>query len=95
MCKLEQEHLSQNFPGGLVVKTSPSSARGAIVESGRELPHMPQNQDIKQKQCCNTFSKDFFFKKEHLFLLQRCWRMTNHIRCLTQHLDHVPGLTNE
>ena len=63
MCKLEQEHLSQNFPGGLVVKTSPSSARGAIVESGRELPHMPQNQDIKQKQCCNTFSKDFFLKK--------------------------------
>ena len=46
-----------------MVETSPSSAGGAgsIPGQGAEIPHAlgPKNQNIKQKQCCNKFSKDF------------------------------------
>ena len=65
-----------DFPGGPVVKTSPSSARcvGLIPGQGVKTPHAsrPKNQNINQKQYCNKFSKDFkngphqkkFLKKE-------------------------------
>ena len=44
-----------DFPGGPVVKTSPSNAGGA------KIPHasQPKKQNIKQKQNCNKFNKDF------------------------------------
>ena len=47
---------------GLVVKTSPSNARGnsSIPDQGAKIPHAsgPKNQNIKQKQYCNKFNKD-------------------------------------
>ena len=53
----------RDFPGGPVVKTSPSSAgrAGLIPGRGARIPHAswPKNQDIKQKQYCNKFNKDF------------------------------------
>ena len=46
-----------------MVKTSPSSAGGAgsIPGRGAKIPHasQPKNQNIKQKQYCNKFNKDF------------------------------------
>ena len=55
----------QDFPGGPVVKTSPSNAGGAssIPGRGAKIPHatQPKHQNIKkkQKQYCNKFNKDF------------------------------------
>ena len=50
-------------PGNPVVKTSPSNAgsAGLIPGWGARFPHalMPKNQNIKQKQYCNKFNKDF------------------------------------
>ena len=52
-----------DFPGGPVVKSSPSSVGGAgsIPGWGARIPHTsrPKNQNIKQKQYCNKFNKDF------------------------------------
>ena len=52
-----------DFPGGPGVKTSPSNARGAgsIPGGGAKIPYAswPKNQNMKKKQCCNKFSKDF------------------------------------
>ena len=46
-----------------MVKTSPSSAVGAgsMPGWGAKIPHAswPKNQNIKQKQYCNEFNKDF------------------------------------
>ena len=46
-----------------MVKTSPSNAEGAgsIPGWGAKIPHAswPKNQNIKQKQHCNKFNKDF------------------------------------
>ena len=46
-----------------MVKTSPSNAGGAslILGWGAKIPHAsrPENQNIKQKQYCNQFNKDF------------------------------------
>ena len=54
---------NRDFPGGPVVKTSPSSAGGAGSTPGRELrSHVPRgqkNHNIKRKQYCNKFNKDF------------------------------------
>ena len=51
------------FPGGPVVKTSPSNAGGAgsIPGQGAKIPHAswPKNQNIEQKQYYNKFNKDF------------------------------------
>ena len=51
-----------DFPGGPVVNTLPSSEAGAGLIPGRgaEIPHAswPKNQNMKQKQYCNKFSKD-------------------------------------
>ena len=55
--------VSRDFPGSPVVKTSPSNAGGAgsIPGRGAKIPHAsrPKNQNIKQKQYCNKFNKDF------------------------------------
>ena len=52
-----------DYPGGPVVKTSPSNARGAasIPGWGAKIPHAsrPKNQNIKPKQYCNKLNKDF------------------------------------
>ena len=52
-----------DFPGGPVVKTSPSNAAGtdSIPGRGAKILHAskPKNQNIKQKQYCNKFNKDF------------------------------------
>ena len=52
-----------DFPGGPVVKTSPSNAGGAgsIPGRGAKIPHAsrPKNQNIKQRQYCNKFNTDF------------------------------------
>ena len=52
-----------DFAGGPVVKTSSSNAGvvGSIPGWGAKIPHAqrPKNQNIKQKQYCNKFSKDF------------------------------------
>ena len=46
-----------------MVGTSPSDAGGVGLIPGRgaEIPHAlrPKNQNIKQKQYCNRFNKDF------------------------------------
>ena len=53
----------RDFPGGPVVKISPSNAGGAgsIPGQGAMIPHAsrPKNQNIKQKQYCDKFNKDF------------------------------------
>ena len=52
-----------DFPGGPVVKTSPFDAGSVGSIPGCELrsnmPHGQKNQNIKQKQYCNKFNKDF------------------------------------
>ena len=52
-----------DFPGSPVLKTSPSNAGGAglIPGWGAKIPHASRtkNQNIKQKQYCNKFNKDF------------------------------------
>ena len=61
--ELGLKFLTRDFPGGPVVKTSPSNAGGAgsIRGWGAKIPHAsgPKNQNIKQKQYCNKFNKDF------------------------------------
>ena len=58
-----QEFTYQDFPGGPVVKTLPSNAGGAssIPGQGDKIPHAlwPKNENIKQKQYCKKFNKDF------------------------------------
>ena len=60
---LKNKDLAGDFPGSPVVKTSPSNAGGAgpIPGRGAKIPHAlgPKNQNIKQKQYCNKFNKDF------------------------------------
>ena len=52
-----------DFPGSPVVKTSPFNAGGVGLIPGRGamIPHasQPKKQNIKQKQYCNKFNKDF------------------------------------
>ena len=55
-----------------MVQTSPSNAKGAglIPGQGAKIPHAlgPKNQNMKQKQCCNKFSKDQKSKRNDLVL---------------------------
>ena len=52
-----------DFPGSPVVNTLPSNAGGAgsIPAWGAKIPHAsgPKIQNIKQKQYCKIFNKDF------------------------------------
>ena len=58
----------RDFPGSLVVKTSPSNAGGAslIPGQGTKIPHAswPKYQNVKQKRYCNKFSKNLKKKKD-------------------------------
>ena len=58
----------KDFAGGPVVKTSPSNEGGvgSIPGLGAKIPHAswPKNQNIKQKQYCNKFNKDFLKKRK-------------------------------
>ena len=58
-----KKRLFRDFPGSPVVKTLPSNAggTGSIPGGGPKIPHalQPKNQNIKQKQYCSKFSKDF------------------------------------
>ena len=54
----------RDFPGGPVVKTSPSTAggTGSIPGWRATIAHASwpeKSQNIKQKQYCNKFNKDF------------------------------------
>ena len=59
----------RDLPGSPLVKTSPSNAGGvgSIPDQGSKIPHasQPKNQNIKQKQWCNKFNKDFK-KSKHI-----------------------------
>ena len=52
----------RDFPGGPVVKTSPSNAGcvGSIPGRGAKIPHAlwPKNQNIKQKQYFKKFTEE-------------------------------------
>ena len=54
----------RNFLVSPVVKTSPSRVRGGslIPDPGANIPYTScsKNQNIKQKQYCNKFNRDFF-----------------------------------
>ena len=53
----------RDFPGGAVVKILPSNAWGTGSIPSREAKITralrPKNQNIRQKQYCNRFNKDF------------------------------------
>ena len=53
---------SWDFPGGLVVKSSPFNAGGAgsIPCWGAQIPNalQPNNQNVRQRQYCNKLNKD-------------------------------------
>ena len=59
----------RDFPGGPVVRTSPSVTGGAgsIPGQGAKIPHAswPKNQNIKQRQYGNKFNTDLKKKKVH------------------------------
>ena len=67
--------MTRGFPGGPVVKTLPSSAgiTGSILGP---RAHFPRNWNVKQKQDCNKFNKDFKNgphqkKQKELFLIDK------------------------
>ena len=59
-----------DFPGSPVVKTSSSNSGHEGLIPGREARILPvlqaKNQNIKQKQYCNRFNKDFKNGPRHL-----------------------------
>ena len=61
LCVLTTKY--KDFPGGPVVKSSPSSAEGTGSIPGWRAKTVhtsgPKNQNIKQKQYCKKFHKDF------------------------------------
>ena len=65
---LQKPEMSRNFPGALVVKTSPSNAETVSWISGRgtKIPHSLWPKNIKQKQIVTDSIKTFkmvYFKK--------------------------------
>ena len=61
--EIGRDEAVEGFPGGPLVKNSPSSAGGVGLIPGRgaKLLHAlwPKNQNMKQKPYCNKFNKDF------------------------------------
>ena len=61
MCK--KRGRGRDLPGGSGVNTSPSIAGSADLIPGHraKIPHasLPTNQNVKQKQYCTKFNKDF------------------------------------
>ena len=55
--------ISRDFPGGPVVRTSSSNTgvAGSIAGQGPKIPQASRRKkrNVKQKQHCNKFSKDF------------------------------------
>ena len=51
----------RDFPGGPVVKTSPSGVEsvGLIPDQGAKVTHASRPKNVKQKHCYNKFKKDF------------------------------------
>ena len=66
--KKKKKDLEGTSLGGPVVKTSPFNAgdAGLIPGQGAKIPHAsgPKNQNVKQKQYCNKFNKDFKYGPE-------------------------------
>ena len=60
---LLEKTIIRDFPGGPLIKPSSSNAgsAGSIPVQGANISHAswPKNQNIKQKQYCNKFNKDF------------------------------------
>ena len=56
----DPEAVLRDFPGGPVVKTSPSNtgAVGSIPDWGAKISHASQWKKPNSK-CCNKFSKEF------------------------------------
>ena len=52
---------NRDFAGGPVTSTSISGGVSLIPGPGDKIPHVsqPKKQNIKQKQYCNKFNKDF------------------------------------
>ena len=77
--------LIRDFPGGLVVKTWPSNARasGSNPGWGIKIPHAswPKNQNIKHKQCCNKFKKDFKNRPHEKKILKKK-RIPNNLKAI-------------
>ena len=73
------QSLVGDFPGSPVVKTSSSNAggTGSIPGRGAKIPHAlrPKNQNIKQKQYCNKFNKDFKNGPHWAFLVAQWLRI--------------------
>ena len=61
---INKNQYTGDFPGGPVVETLPSKAGGVGQTSGQEakIPHAshPKKRNMKQRQYCNKFNKDFF-----------------------------------
>ena len=53
------KQISQEYPGGPVVKTSPSKAGGSGLIPSQGNASWPKIQNKKQKQYCNKFNEDF------------------------------------
>ena len=74
--------MPSDLPGSLLAETSPSNAgvAGLIPSWGARIPHasQPKKQNIKQKQNCNKFNKDFTKKKGCL------WSRINKLELLTE-----------
>ena len=72
ICKFK--NVVTDFPHGPVIRIPPSNARGAgLIPSWRaKIPHAlrPTSQGIKQKQYCDTLSKDLKKKKKKQFSQQ-------------------------
>ena len=77
---------SLDFLGGSVVKTSPYNAGDACFIPGwGTRPHMlwGQNKNIKQKQYCNKFNKDFKNGS-----LQKIF-FKNHVMCVSSIVKYI------
>ena len=61
---INKNQYTGDFPGCPVVETLPSKAGGVGQTSGQEakIPHAshPKKRNMKQRQYCNKFNKDFF-----------------------------------
>ena len=64
----DENYQIRDFPSGPVIKTWPSNAGGAgsIPGQGTKIPHAlwPKKQNIKWKQYCNKFNKEWKKKKK-------------------------------
>ena len=61
--QVNNRNILRAFPGSPLTQTAPSTAEGeGSIPGGRaRIPHVSRskNQNMKQKQCWNKFSKDF------------------------------------